>query len=98
MNVLLTGGSGFVASFLENYLGSKGYEVDNVSRSTIPSLQSILKGDKEYDFYIHTAGLSKDSPFTEMEPYLKANVELSRSLFTRFLKDSQGKRYIFIST
>ena len=98
MNVLLTGGSGFVASFLENYLSSKGYEVDNVSRSTIPSLQSILKGDKEYDFYIHTAGLSKDSPFAEMEPYLKANVELSRSLFTRFLKDSKGKRFIFISS
>ena len=43
-------------------------------------------------------GLSKDSPFVEMEPYLKANVELSRSLFTRFLKDSKGKRFIFISS
>lgn len=98
MNVLLTGGSGFVASFLENYLSSKGYEVDNASRSTIPSLQSILKGDKEYDFYIHTAGLSKDSPFAEMEPYLVANVDLSRSLFNRFQRDSRGKRFIFISS
>ena len=98
MNVLLTGGTGFVASFLENYLLSKGYQVDNASRSTIPSLESILKGDKEYDFYIHTAGLSKDSPFAEMEPYLAANVELSRSLFTRFQKDSKGKRFIFISS
>ena len=98
MNVLLTGGSGFVASFLENYLGSKGYEVDNVSRSTIPSLQSILKGDKEYDFYIHTAGLSKDSPFAEMGPYMAANVDLSRSLFNRFQRDSKGKRFIFISS
>ena len=98
MNVLLTGGSGFVASFLENYLSSKGYEVDNVSRSTTPSLETLLKGEREYDFYIHTAGLSKDSPFAEMEPYLKANVELSRSLFTRFLKDSKGKRFIFISS
>ena len=98
MNVLLTGGSGFVASFLENYLLSKGYEVDNVSRSTIPSLQSIFKGDKEYDFYIHTAGLSKDSPFAEMGPYMAANVDLSRSLFNRFQRDSKGKRFIFISS
>lgn len=98
MNVLLTGGSGFVASFLENYLLSKGYQVDNASRSTTPSLESIIRGDKEYDFYIHTAGLSKDSPFTEMEPYLAANVELSMSLFTHFQKDSKGKRFIFISS
>ena len=98
MNVLLTGGSGFVASFLENYLSSKGYQVDNASRSTTPSLESIFKGDKEYDFYIHTAGLSKDSPFAEMEPYLVANVELSMSLFARFQKDSTGKRFIFISS
>ena len=98
MNVLLTGGLGFMASFLENYLVSHGYQVDNASRSTIPSLKSILMGDKEYDFYIHTAGLSKDSPFAEMEPYLVANVELSRSLFTRFQKDSKGKRFIFISS
>lgn len=98
MNVLLTGGSGFVASFLENYLSSKGYEVDNVSRSTTPSLETLLKGDKEYDFYIHTAGLSKDSPFAEIEPYVAANVELSKSMFNRFQKDSKGKRFIFISS
>ena len=98
MNVLLTGGSGFVASFFENYLISKGYQVDNASRSTNPSLESILKGEKEYDFYIHTAGLSKDSPFTEMEPYMASNVELSRSLFNRFQIDSKGKRFIFISS
>ena len=98
MNVLLTGGSGFVASFLENYLLSKGYQVDNASRSTTPSLESIFKGDKEYDFYIHTAGLSKDSPFAEMGPYMAANVNLSRSLFNRFQRDSKGKRFIFISS
>ena len=98
MNVLLTGGSGFVASFLENYLVSHGYQVDNASRSTIPSLESILKGDKEYDFYIHTAGLSKDSPFAEMGPYMEANVDLSRSLFNRFLEDSKGRRFIFMSS
>ena len=87
-----------MASFLNNYLSSKGYEVDNASRSTTPSLQSILKGGKEYDFYIHTAGLSKDSPFAEMGPYMAANVDLSRSLFNRFRRDSRGKRFIFISS
>ena len=98
MNVLLTGGSGFVASFLENYLVFHGFKVDNASRSTTPSLESLMKSDEEYDFYIHTAGLSKDSPFAAMEPYLEANVELSRSLFTRFQKDSKGKRFIFVSS
>lgn len=98
MNVLLTGGSGFLASFLENYLVSKGYQVDNVSRSTNPSLESIFQCDKKYDFYIHTAGLSKDSPFAEMGPYMAANVDLSRSLFNRFQRDSKGKRFVFISS
>jgi len=98
MNVLLTGGSGFLACFLEEYLLSKGYQVDNASRSTTPSLESIITGDKEYDFYIHTAGLSKDSPFSEMGPYMAANVDLSRSLFNRFQRDSKGKRFIFISS
>ena len=98
MNVLLTGGSGFVASFLENYLLSKGFKVDNASRSTTPSLESLMKSDEEYDFYIHTAGLSKDSPFAEMEPYMAANVELSRLLFNRFQNDSKGKRFIFVSS
>ena len=98
MNVLLTGGSGFVASFLENYLVSHGYQVDNASRSTTPSLESLLKGDEEYDYYIHTAGLSKDSPFSEMGPYMAANVDLSRSLFNRFQRDLRGKRFVFISS
>ena len=98
MKILLTGGSGYVASYLENHLSCHGYTIHNGSRSTSPSLESILKSDEEYDYYIHTAGLSKDSPFAEMEPYMTANVILSRSIFNRFQKDLKAKRFIFISS
>lgn len=98
MNVLLTGGSGFVARYLENHLNTLGYKVYNVSRSTSPSLETLMDDEGYYDYYVHTAGLSKDSPFEKMEPYMKANVELSLKLFKRFQRDIKAKRFIFLSS
>lgn len=98
MKVLLTGGPGFVACYLENHFNALGYKVFNVSRSTSPSLETLMDSEGCYDFYIHTAGLSKDSPFEKMEPYMKANVELSLKLFKRFQKDIKAKRFIFLSS
>lgn len=98
MKVLLTGGRGFVASYLEKELHLNGYAVTNVSRSTENTIDSILKSEESFDFYIHTAGISKDSPFTELKPYLVSNVDLTKSLFSRFSNDIQAKRFIFFSS
>ena len=98
MNVLITGGRGFLASHLEKTFRLKGYTVTNVSRSTNPSFESILKSEESYDFYIHTAGLSSDSPFTDPKSYFVSNFDLTTVLFSRFAKDKGAKRFIFISS
>ena len=98
MKVLLTGGNGFVASRLEQFLVDKGFDVLNVSRSTSPTLFDTLNSSESFDFYIHTAGLSKDSPFSDMEPYLQTNVELTKNVFQRFQDDGSAKRFVFFSS
>ena len=98
MKVLLTGGRGFVASYLEKELQHNGYAVTNVSRSTETSIDAILQSEESFDFYIHTAGNSKDSPFTELKPYLVSNVDLTKNLYSRFSNDKQAKRFIFFSS
>lgn len=98
MKVLLTGGRGFVASYLERELKLNGHAVTNVSRSTENTIDVVLKSEESFDFYIHTAGISKDSPFTELKPYLVSNVDLTKSLFSRFSNDKQAKRFIFFSS
>ena len=98
MKVLLTGGRGFVASYLERELQQNGYAVTNVSRSTETTIDVILKSEESFDFYIHTAGISKDSPFTELKPYLVSNVDLTKSLFSRFSNDNLAKRFVFFSS
>jgi len=98
MKVLLTGGRGFVASYLEKELQHNGYAVTNVSRSSEITIDAILKSEESFDFYIHTAGNSKDSPFTELKPYLVSNVDLTKNLYSRFSNDKQAKRFIFFSS
>ena len=98
MKVLLTGGRGFVASYLDKELQLNGYAVTNVSRSADTTIDEILKSEVSFDFYIHTAGISIDSPFTELKPYLDSNVELTKNLFSSFSKDKQAKRFIFFSS
>ena len=98
MKVLLTGGRGFVASYLEKELQLNGYTVTNVSRSTEITIDAILKSEESFDFYIHTAGNSKDSPFTELKPYLVSNVDLTKNFYSRFSNDKQAKRFIFFSS
>ena len=98
MKVLLTGGKGYVAAYLEEILIQKGYSVLNVSRSTDVTLQDVLDSTESFDYYIHTAGLSSDTPFSDFEDYEKANVQLSISLIERFENDVDAKCFLFFST
>jgi nucleoside-diphosphate-sugar epimerase len=98
MKVLLTGGKGYVASYLEELLVQKEYTVLNVSRSSAVTLQDVFNSTESFDYYIHTAGLSSDTPFSNFEDYEKANVQLSISLIERFEKDIEAKCFLFFST
>ena len=98
MKVLLTGGRGFVASHFEHELLIKGYDVTNVSRSTDRTIDDILESQETFDFYIHSAGLSIDSPFSELKPYIFSNVDLTKNIFARFEADRDAKRFIFFSS
>jgi nucleoside-diphosphate-sugar epimerase len=98
MKVLLTGGRGFVATHLEHELKLKGYDVINVSRSTDRTIDDILESQETFDFYIHSAGLSIDSPFSELKPYILSNVDLTKDIFARFEADRDAKRFIFFSS
>ena len=98
MKVLLTGGKGYVAAYLEEILIQKGYSVLNVSRSTDVTLQDVLDSTESFDYYINTAGLSSDTPFSDFEDYEKANVQLSISLIERFENDVDAKCFLFFST
>lgn len=98
MKILLTGGEGFVATFLELKLESLGYDVTNVSRSTNPSYQEILVSNESFNYYIHTAGLSKDSPNADLGAYFDSNVELTKQIYSRYESDKQAYRFIFFSS
>jgi NAD dependent epimerase/dehydratase family enzyme len=98
MKVLLTGGRGFVASHLEIELELKGFNVTNVSRSTDTTINDILESKESFDFYIHTAGISQDSSFAELKPYIHSNVDLTKKVFTRFETDEGARRFIFFSS
>ena len=98
MKVLLTGGNGFIASYLAESFSSMGYEVMNVSRSTSPAFDEILLSKEEFEIYIHTAGLSSDTPFGDEKLYYDANVATTDSLLKRFKTDPKAKKFIYFST
>ena len=98
MKILLTGGKGFVASAVEKSLITDGHTVLNVSRSTSPKLKEVLASSQQFDFYIHTAALSKDSPFANPKDYQVSNVDLTKELLEHFESNGSAKKLIYLST
>jgi len=98
MRILLTGGKGYLASYLNSFLLQHGHSVLNVSRSTEITLEDVLDTSETFDIYIHTAGLSSDTPFSDTEVYEQSNFVLSKKLLKRFQLDKKAKGFIFLST
>lgn len=114
MKVLITGLSGFVGTNLLEFLNksSKKFFVVGVSRySENPKNNGIcietkityenLFSDNSYvhHSYIHLAG--KAHVINEdicKEEFFKANTELTKNVFNKFLSDNYAKNFIFIST
>lgn len=92
-NILVTGLSGFVGINLKSYFENFGKHVQGFSlRSTdLPDLMEI-------DSIVHLAGKAHDlKNVTNPKEYYQVNFELTRELYTAFLK-SNVKKFIFISS
>jgi len=114
MKVFMTGGTGFVGTYLSHYLAAKGHEVTILTRGTPPATFafpgiSYMQGDPtqegpwmaavpEFDWLINLAGASVFRRWTK-----KAKTEIydSRILTTRNLAKALAagdRRQFFCST
>lgn len=110
--VLITGISGFVGQNLYQYLKRHNeLKITGTSRdkSKIEFLEKeinqtfsndeLLQNSSNFDTYVHLSGKvhnlrDKDNE----EEYIKANFELTKRFFDRFLSDEKAKKFIFLST
>jgi len=95
MNISLSGSTGFVGRNLIPYLQERNREVKPIDLRNTPSDQWI----GESEVIIHLAGLAHDLKNTrDSNAYHVVNFELTRDLFDQFLKSSNSKVFIFISS
>lgn len=109
MNVMLTGGNGFLGSHLSSYLRRKGFSVctpirhkrneGNASDILVTDLLEITEGliaERKIDVFIHCAGIAHKS-HVDSSTYDKVNTELTRILAER-ASIAGVKRFIFFSS
>jgi nucleoside-diphosphate-sugar epimerase len=90
------GSSGFIGKNLIKYLEQEGQSCENLSRKQLYDLGKV--DFDACDTVIHAAGLAHDlKRGANMESYYKANFELTKKLYDRFLSSS-AKKFIFISS
>ena len=81
MNIIITGGTGFVGSNLSKYLEDKGNVVGKLS---LRNPEWILNNNA--DIIIHLAGKAHDTANTSADDeYFKINRDLTIQLFEEFL-------------
>lgn len=95
MKIIVTGPTGFVGKNLIPYL------TKNITESEIIPL-SIRYGDSisaSANVYIHLAGKAHDTRNISKDSiYYEANYLLTKSLFDKFLEDSEASCFIYISS
>ena len=72
MNILISGGTGFLGNYFYSYWQSKGYSVDSIGRGSTNEIvfdlsESTPNLSKEYDYFIHCAGKAHMVPKNDME-------------------------------
>lgn len=100
MNILITGGSGFIARNLSKYLSKMNYNVECVSRKELDLIDNtavkIFFKDKYYDLIIHTAieGGRRTEPDTEKMFYnnilMIYNILSNKSNFKKIIVFGSG--------
>ena len=101
--ILLTGGSGFLGSYILEFLKNKNYEVIKVGRSLESDIKIDLSLNKlskiDVDYVIHVAGKAHAVPKTEEEKkgFFKVNYIGTKNLL-HGLDTTKLQSIIFIST
>lgn len=101
--ILLTGGSGFLGSYILEFLKNKNYEVIKVGRSLESEIKIDLSLNKlskiDVDYVIHVAGKAHAVPKTEEEKkeFFKVNYIGTKNLL-HGLDTTKLQSIIFIST
>ncbi|MEX0598916.1 MAG: NAD-dependent epimerase/dehydratase family protein, partial [Candidatus Paceibacterota bacterium] len=107
--VLITGVSGFIGSYLLNYLRENGkYHITGLSREPEKlsdnldsklSYEDVFNSAYNYHIYIHLAGqvIKEDRNIAE-DHYKSANYSLTKKVYDRFLNDELSKKFIFLSS
>ena len=72
MNILISGGTGFLGKYFYSYWRSKGYSVDSIGRGNTNEIvfdlsKSTPNLSKEYDYFIHCAGKAHMVPKNDKE-------------------------------
>ena len=93
--ILITGTSGFICQNLQSFL-SNDFEVETISVRY--RKEQILFIDKSFDIVIHTAGMAHDLKNSKsLNDYLDSNFELTKQLYSAFLK-SNASKFLFFSS
>ena len=72
MNILISGGTGFLGKYFYSYWQSKGYSVDSIGRGNTNEIvfdlsKSTPNLSKNYDYFIHCAGKAHMIPKNDKE-------------------------------
>lgn len=92
MNIIITGGSGFVGQNLSEYLVNNNISIQNLS------LRKEWSLDKHAKAIIHLAGKAHDTANTSAdEEYFEVNTGLTKKIFDEFL-NSEINDFIYFSS
>ncbi|WP_207536423.1 NAD-dependent epimerase/dehydratase family protein [Desertivirga arenae] len=93
--VLITGTTGFVGKNLVNFIHNS-YQLKLLGRTDLNDIGKLSFKDAEV--VIHLAGKAHDlKKVTDPQEYYKINYELTKDLYTVFLK-SEAKKFVFVSS
>jgi nucleoside-diphosphate-sugar epimerase len=95
MNLLLTGNSGFIGTYLQKYLLQFGFQVQGLS---LKNPYWKKETTSNFHTFVHLAGKAHDlKKAKNIDEYYKVNTELTKNVFDAFL-DSNAKVFITLSS
>ena len=97
MNILISGGTGFLGRYFYSYWQSKGYSVDSIGRGNTNEIvfdlsKSTPNLSKEYEYFIHCAGKAHMVPKNDKEAneFYLAN-EIGTKFFLNAISNQKKK-------
>lgn len=100
MNVLITGGNGFIGSNLTSKLSEKGIQATSLSRSKGHDLLDLKPGvTKDYDYIIHlAANLDVRSSLDSPKSFIHENLDMTLNLLEDMREFNTSAKFIFLSS